>query len=83
MDYFGIIEKDKVIFVWRCSHFQFTRVTTEEISNDSCESLDHRDPFLFFSLDTILNIKSEILKVSIRVSISQSLDSSLNIKTQR
>ena len=45
-------------------------------------SLNHRDLFEFLSFNTSLNIATTILKVSIPVSISYSLDSSLNIKTQ-
>ena len=44
---------------------------TSEMSSDSRESLDHRDPPCFLSLDTSLDIKTVILKVLIPVSISR------------
>ena len=41
------------------------------MSSYSCESLNHRDPPCFFSLNTSLNIKTVISKVSIPVLISR------------
>ena len=41
------------------------------ISSDSRESLDHRDPLQFWSLNTSLDIETVILKVFITVSISR------------
>ena len=46
-----------------------TMVDLPEMSSDSCESLDHRDPPMFLS--TSLDIKTVISKVSIPVLISR------------
>ena len=41
-----------------------TRGSRSEMSSDSRESLDHRDPPCFLSLNTSLDIKTVISKVS-------------------
>ena len=66
-----IEEKSAYIHTWKktIALAIFGTVSLAEMSSDSRKSLNHRDPFQFLSLDTSLDIKTVILKVSILVSI--------------